>query len=396
MEGATQTVAGNPDLDDLIKLCFRLGFSNKEILAILAHNAETILSIRTLKRICKRLGLFRRKNQSDLGDVLAFVQHEIMTSGQMQGYRWLHLRAIQKGFVVSQDTIRQIIQFVDPVGVGIRRARRLRRRQYNCRGPNALWHLDGYDKLKPYGIGINGCIDGFSRYVLWAEAYTTNSDPKVVASYFIKTVSHIGGCPERIRADRGTENVCVEQMQMFLRRNHSDNFAAEKSFLYGRSTANQRIEGWWSTLRKQSAQFWINLFQTLQDDGHFSGDFLDKSLIRFCFLNLVQDELDEVVNTWNTHKIRPSLHHDTASGRPVVMYSFPAMHSAEDQLKPVGTEEVTACMEECTTKGNFPCDETVFELCCLLMEENEWHAPSDPLDASDLYVKLREELLKSI
>ncbi|XP_051942829.1 uncharacterized protein LOC127615238 isoform X2 [Hippocampus zosterae] len=347
MEGATQTVAGNPDLDDLIKLCFRLGFSNKEILAILAHNAETILSIRTLKRICKRLGLFRRKNQSDLGDVLAFVQHEIMTSGQMQGYRWLHLRAIQKGFVVSQDTIRQIIQFVDPVGVGIRRARRLRRRQYTCRGPNALWHLDGYDKLKPYGIGINGCIDGFSRYVLWAEAYTTNSDPKVVASYFIKTVSRIGGCPERIRADRGTENVCVEQMQMFLRRNHSDNFAAEKSFLYGRSTANQRIEGWWSTLRKQSAQFWINLFQTLQDDGHFSGDFLDKSLIRFCFLNLVQDELDEVVYTWNAHKIRPSLHHDTASGRPVVMYSFPAMHSAEDQLKP------------CTTKGNFPCDETI-------------------------------------
>lgn len=276
------------DLDEYIKLYFRLSFSNKEILAILAHNNQIVISVRTLKRICRRLGLFRRKNQSDLDEVLAFVQHEVMTNGQMQGYRWLHLRAVQRGFVVSQDTIRRIIKLVDPQGVELRRARRLRRRQYSCRGPNALWHMDGYNKLKPYGIAINGCIDGFSRYVLWMEAYTTNSDPKVVASYFIKTVSSIGGSPERIRADRGTENGCVEEMQIFLRCNHPDSFAGERSFLYGRSTANQRIEGWWGTLRKQSAQFWMNLFQTFQDDGHFTGDFLDKNLIQFCFLNLVQ------------------------------------------------------------------------------------------------------------
>ena len=277
-----------PELDELIKLYFRLSFSNKEILAILAHSNHIVLSIRTLKRICKRLGLFRRKNQTDLDQVLAFVQNEILTNGQMQGYHWLHLRAVQQGFVVSQDTIRRIIKLVDPQGVELRRARRLRRRQYSCRGPNALWHMDGYDKLKPYGICIHGCIDGFSRYVLWMEAYTTNNDPKVVASYFIKTVSSIVGCPERLRADRGTENGCVEEMQMFFRRNHPDSFAGEKSFLYGRSTANQRIEAWWGTLRKQSAQFWMNLFKTFQDDGHFTGDFLDKNLIQFCFLNLVQ------------------------------------------------------------------------------------------------------------
>ena len=27
-------------------------------------------------------------------------------------------------------------------------------------GPNFLWHCDGYDKLKPYGLCIHGCIDG--------------------------------------------------------------------------------------------------------------------------------------------------------------------------------------------------------------------------------------------
>ncbi|KAJ7998239.1 hypothetical protein DPEC_G00220530 [Dallia pectoralis] len=181
-------------------------------------------------------------------------------------------------------------------------------------------------------------------------------------------------------------------MQIFLRPNHPDSFAGDRSFLYGRRAANQRIEAWWGTLRKQSAQFWMNLFKTFQDDGHFTGDFLDKSLIQFCFLNLVQDELDEVVNTWNSHKIRPRSSDEAASGRPFVMYSFPELHSAEDRLKPIDMEEVTLCMEECTPKGRFLCDETVFELCCLLMEEKGWDAPADPLDSADLYIMLREEI----
>ena len=29
-----------------------------------------------------------------------------------------------------------------------------------CAGPNQAWHCDGYDKLKPFGLAIHGCIDG--------------------------------------------------------------------------------------------------------------------------------------------------------------------------------------------------------------------------------------------
>ena len=155
-----------------MELYFRIGFTNKEILNLLAHQHHIIISIRTLKRICKKMHLFRRKNQTDLEEVAAFVEGEMAGTGQLQGYRWMHQRAIQRGFVVSQETIRLIIKILDPEGVELRRARRLRRRQYTCRGPNALWHMDSYDKLKPYGIAINGCIDGFSRHIMWMEAYT--------------------------------------------------------------------------------------------------------------------------------------------------------------------------------------------------------------------------------
>ena len=43
---------------------------------------------------------------------------------------------------------------------------------------------------------------------------------------------------------------------------------------------NQRIEGF---------QFWMDAFRTLRDDmDAFSGDLLDKSLVQFCFLGLIQ------------------------------------------------------------------------------------------------------------
>lgn len=78
------------------------------------------------------------------------------------------------GYVVSQDTVRQLIKFFGPEGVELKRARRLRRRHYRNKDPNSLWHMDSYDKLKPFSIAINGCVDGFSCYVMWMEAQGKN------------------------------------------------------------------------------------------------------------------------------------------------------------------------------------------------------------------------------
>lgn len=47
------------------------------------------------------------------------------------------------------------------------------------------------------------------------------------------------GTARIVRADRGTENVKVEILQKFFRADGRDSFAAEKSFMYGKSTTNQ-------------------------------------------------------------------------------------------------------------------------------------------------------------
>lgn len=98
----------------------------------------------------------------------------------------------------------------------------------------------------------------------------------------------VGGCPQSLRSDLGTENVTVERFQKALHDLFHETNSRRPPFLYGKSTHNQRIEAWWSILRKHSAQFWMNLFQMLRDDNLFDGTFLDKSLIQYCFMDLIQ------------------------------------------------------------------------------------------------------------
>uniref|UniRef100_A0A1X7VH64 Integrase core domain-containing protein n=1 Tax=Amphimedon queenslandica TaxID=400682 RepID=A0A1X7VH64_AMPQE len=52
-----------------------------------------------------------------------------------------------------------LLALMNPAGSSMRSSRRLSRKVYLNKGPNDIWHVDGYDKLKPYRIAIHGCID---------------------------------------------------------------------------------------------------------------------------------------------------------------------------------------------------------------------------------------------
>ena len=266
--------------NSLIEFYFRLGLTYVEILALLACRHNYVLSERSLHRLLRERDLYRRRNQSDLLDVACFIEEQLCQSGGLHGYRWMHGVCTQAGFTISKEHVRLLLTILDSRGVAIRASRRLRRREYNAQGPNNLWHFDGYDKLKPYGLCIHGCIDGFSRMIIWLRVSYTNNDPKVVAGYFIESVERLGGVPKKLRCDRGTENSIVEILYKFL--------YDAGIFMYGRSTANQRIESWWGILRRHCSQFWMDTFSELKDNGHFSGSFCDKNIIRFCFMNIIQ------------------------------------------------------------------------------------------------------------
>ena len=67
--------------------------------------------------------------------------------------------------------------------------------------------------------------------------------------------------PRKIGADRGTENVNITRSQRFLRQNHSDESSGYRSFQFGKSITNQRIESFWSQLRRPCTDWWNRFFQ---------------------------------------------------------------------------------------------------------------------------------------
>lgn len=203
---------------------------------------------------------------------------------------WRRLKS--KGLHVPRDVVRLALKEVTPEAVAMRKARRLKRRTYCNPGPNYCWHVDGYDKLKPFGFAIHGAIDGFSRKVLWLTVGVTNNNPQVTALNFARTVHELQILPCLVRCDRGTENIHIEKLQKFWRRNSNDELAGMNSFIYGKSTANQRIEAWWSVLRRQCTNFWMNLFKDMQAVGLLNvNDKIHIECLRFCFMGLIREEL---------------------------------------------------------------------------------------------------------
>lgn len=64
----------------------------------------------------------------------------------------------------------------------------------------------------------------------------------------------------------------------------------------------------------------------------------------FCFSDLLQKDLDNFKNEWNTHYIRRS-RHDTVPGRPDSLYFLPERAQHQSQLKNVEEEHVMAMDE---------------------------------------------------
>lgn len=201
------------DEDQILKDYFRMGYSYEHILNFLLKFHSIRMSLRTLQERFYQLGLKRRNVDFDFGEVRQRITQLLNGPGCSGGYRsvW-HCLQLQ-GLQVPRRVVEQLVRELDPVGCQERRAKTLKRQRYINPGPNYSWHTDGYDKLKPYGFPIHGCIDGFSRRIVWLKVTRSNNDPAITGNFFLEAVQNEGGCPIVLRSDNGTENTVMAAMQ---------------------------------------------------------------------------------------------------------------------------------------------------------------------------------------
>ena len=358
-------------MDQLIKQYFLQGYTYAEITSTLNHIHQIRISIRQLNRVLRRLGLFRRNNQVEPDTALRLIEDKLNGSDSCFGYRLMHHKLRSEGVNIDRESVRLSLKLLDPEGVNRRSCHRFKRRKYISKGPNYLWHMDGYDKLKPFGIAIHGAIDGYSRKILWLEVGASNNNPKIIASYFLKTVNHLKLFPRCIRADRGSENSIVGGIQMFFKETSTNETGTDMCFRYGPSTRNQRIESWWSIFRRNRCSWWINFFKDLCDESIFDPSIpYHQEFLRFCFVTLLQVELDETKNLWNSHYIRKSRNAEAPPGRPNVLYFTPHLSNGEDFKNPINDLDLNIAKEKSEEPLTFGCRHDASDFAFLVMNEH--------------------------
>jgi hypothetical protein len=139
-----------------------------------------------------------------------------------------------------------------------------------------VWSADQHDKWRRFGLFLHVGLENFSNTVLWLKVWWTNSNPRLIASFYLEAACRLGGAcqpgvqnesnlhlgiPLITQSDPGTENNGIANAQTTLRCHMDPTLAGTLQHQWRRGHSNIKPEIFWSKLRRQWSEGWEELFE---------------------------------------------------------------------------------------------------------------------------------------
>jgi hypothetical protein len=261
-------------------------------------------------------------------------------------------------------------------------ALKMRRGEMKVAGPNQVFSVDGYDKLKDFGFEIYAFIDGYSRYVPQVYIGIDNRTAVSVLKQYLVLIRRTMKIPQLLRGDKGVETPLMAWAHVLLRRvqhlvvqeradRGGDHIPLHfnQAFSWGKSTRNIRIERWWKGLADLSLREYRIYFRSLADDGWYDRTVPDQIAIRYIYMPMLRARVQEFVDVYNCHRIRKQRHreHYLPIGKPVYLFKVHEGVSdyAEDAHEPT-LQWLESLVEDVDLDAYLP--NTMMNLCLEICE----------------------------
>ncbi|KZT50182.1 hypothetical protein CALCODRAFT_444920, partial [Calocera cornea HHB12733] len=371
-------------LRPLVEKYYSYGYGDKKILEAISRDVELeqngwTLSTKTIQRRRKEWGLLSVKQQGHtLETISPYIEQLRMQTANRLGSRSMRdflrsdnvlvSRLVDKQTLprqlannLSRHLISQYQSLTDPIGNRQRRGKRLKHYHLWTAGLHELWSFDQHDKWKRFGLFLHVGLENFSNTVLWLKIWWTNSNPRLIASYYFEAAKRLHGLciPLLTQSDPGTENNGIANAQTTLRRLLDPSLEDTLQHQWMRGHSNIKPEIFWSKLRRQWSQGWEALFQEGLDNGYYVPAFPAEALLfRWLAIPLVQRDLDRYAQIHNTSRPRKNDKKKMPTEIPYVLMEHPEVYGPYHDYKVTISKELV----DQVARELAPADHPVFEL----------------------------------